>query len=85
VAADEGEFGTVGRPSEAVADVLGSEIGYLLSGGTVERLEPEVVDVMVADGIDDGFAIGTEADRSRRRTLEIEKLGGLLGVEGGKG
>ena len=85
MAADEGEFGTVGRPGEAVADVLGSEIGYLLSGGTVERLEPEVVDVMLADGIYDGFAIGTKADRSRRRTLEIEKLGGLLGVEGGKG
>jgi len=71
VAANEGQFAAVGRPSKAISDVFGLEVCKLFSGRAVKRLEPEVIDVTVAGGVDDCFAVGTEADGSRRRALAV--------------
>ena len=63
VATDEAEFTAVEGPMK-VAYFFRLEIGDLLAGGTVERLEPEVEDSTVANWIDGRFAVAGKANRS---------------------
>src|SRR5580700_1121038 len=63
VAADDGELFAVEGEVE-VADDLGFKIGQLLAGRSIEILEPKIVGVAAAYGIDDPFAVGAESDRT---------------------
>jgi hypothetical protein len=62
VAADHTQLAAVERPVK-VTDVFRFEVGDLLSWRTVEWLEPEVINVLVTERINDSLAIGCEADR----------------------
>lgn len=88
VAADDGELFAVEGEIE-VADELGFEIGQLLTGRSVEILQPEIVGLAVAYGIDDPFAVGAESDRPdgeaeiklRAKSFKFETARGLVGIE----
>src|SRR5580658_5687533 len=75
VAADEAKFLAVERPVK-VPNVFRFEVGDLLSRRTIEGLKPEIVYVLVADRIDDGFAILGEMDIAtlRDRALQVYKF-----------
>jgi hypothetical protein len=79
VTADYCQLAAVGRPTEVVAYVLGFEVGDLLSRGAVEILLPEIVDVAVANGVDNRLALGGEADRTVVLALELDQLLRLAG------
>ena len=79
VATNQSQLRSVKRPVE-VDDVLGLEICDLLAGRAVEGLLPEIVGVAVTEGIGDGPAVGSEADRPATRALEVESLHRLFGI-----
>ena len=89
VAADDGKSFAIEGEVE-VADEFGFEVGDLLTGRSVEILEPEIVGLAVAFGIDDPFAVGAENDRTdgvaelklHPRPFEFQVARGLAGVEG---
>ena len=63
VAAEHGEFAAVEGPVDLV-DAFGFEVGDLLARGAIERLEPEIIGVLVTEGIHHGFAVVRKADRA---------------------
>lgn len=65
VASDHPQLVTVERPVK-VCDSFRLEVRDLLARRTVERLEPEVFCILVAESINDRFAIMAEADRPER-------------------
>jgi hypothetical protein len=68
MAANDGELFAVEGIVE-VADELGFEISQLLSGRSIEILQPEIVGV-AAYGMDNPFAVGAESDRSDGAVIE---------------
>lgn len=56
VAADDGELFAIEGEVE-VADEFGFEIGELLAGRAVERLQPEIVGIPITDGIDNALSV----------------------------
>lgn len=73
MAADHAQLGAVERPAK-VGDLFRFEVGDLLSRRTVERLEPEVIGILVTEGINDSFAIVGEADRPPAWALQVVKF-----------
>src|ERR1035438_8220442 len=73
VAADQPQLAAVERPVK-LRDVFRLEVGDLLSRRTVERLEPEVISVLVRERINDSFAIRGEADSPLDRALRVQKF-----------
>jgi hypothetical protein len=80
VAADEAELLAVKRPEE-VAEAFRLEIGDLLSRRAVERLQPEVIGILVAEGVEYSFAIGGKASRPRLGALQFQELGVLRRID----
>jgi hypothetical protein len=86
VAADHAQLAAIERPVK-VGDLFGCEVGELLSRRTVERLKPEVIDVLVTELIDHSFAIMSEADSPKgwNRTLQFHKFGVLRRIDRDQG
>jgi hypothetical protein len=64
VAADQAQLAAVERPVKVV-DFFRFEVGDLFSRRAVERLQPEVIRLLVMKGIDYTFAVMSETDKSR--------------------
>src|SRR5579863_4260699 len=81
--ANHTHLAAVERPVK-IRDVFRLEIGELLPRRTVERLEPEVIGVLVSDRIDHSFAIMGKVDfsPSRNRALQIHKSRVLGRIDG---
>src|SRR5215471_20334842 len=69
VTADEAQLPAIKRPVK-VSDALRSETGKLLSRRPVKRLLPQIVGILVAEGISYRFAIRREANTSLARMLQ---------------
>ncbi len=54
--------------------MFGSEISNLPALGAVQRLQPQVVHTIVADGIDDSLSVACEPQQPESRTLEFHQL-----------
>src|ERR1700723_171175 len=63
-AAEDGEGFAVGGPGEAAAALFGSELGDVVAGAAVDRLEPDVVDAVFADGVGERLAGRGEKGRA---------------------
>ena len=55
-----------------IVDALGGEISDLLSLRAVERLQPEIIDSIVARRIDHRFAVMAKAYKPEAQPLEIQ-------------
>ena len=80
MATDDTQFSAVERPVK-IPDVFRCEVGNLLSRRTVQRLKPEVIRVLVADGINYRIASLSESRNPLDWALQIEKLGILWRVD----
>src|SRR5271166_6440182 len=88
MAANDGEMFAVEGEVE-VANEFGLEVSELLAGRSVKILQPEIVGLAVAYGIDDPFAVSTESDRPdgvakselHAGPFEFEKTRGLVGIQ----
>ncbi len=82
VRADHAEGLAVGRPM-ICPDQFGGEIGDLVASGAIERLEPEILDAVLANDINQGLPVRSEGQTTAQAGIRIEKLGLRLraGVE----
>src|ERR1700720_4067639 len=78
-AAEDGEGFAVGGPGEAAAALFGSEPGDVVAGAAVDRLEPDVVDAVFADGVGERFAVGREMDAAGEVRVGRNQLACALG------
>ena len=60
--AGDGQGLSIGRPLK-LGDVLGSEVSYLVSRRTIERLLKNVIHALIANDVGYGFSIGSEGQR----------------------
>src|SRR5579871_6669 len=65
-----------------IVDALGLEIGDVAAFGSIQRLQPEIIDSILTSRIDDRSAVYTEAQNSKSRTFKIEDLRILPGFCG---
>lgn len=88
MAADDGELLAVEGPVE-IADEFGLKVGDCFSWRTGEVLEPEIIDITVAHGVDNAFAVAGQADwrvtQARKglhtRPFEFHESRRLAGIE----
>src|ERR1700691_251719 len=71
VTANYGQLLAIKRPVK-VPDAFGGEIGNVPAFGTVERLQPQIVDTLVAGGVNHGFAIMAEAYQPEPEALKFK-------------
>ena len=72
MASEQSEVFSVGRPVEC-EDLFGTEFGDLVTGGTVEWLNPDVVHAVLANGIGDSIAIGGELRARGDLRIDIDE------------
>jgi hypothetical protein len=72
VAANHTQLATVEGPVK-VHDAFRFEVGDLLSRRAIERLEPEIIGVLVTESINDSFAIMGETDKPSW-VLQVQKF-----------
>src|SRR5579872_3983734 len=76
VATDDGELLTVIRVVE-IADEFGLEVGELLSRRTIQMLQPEVIGLPVANGVNDARAVAAEQDGTVAKHIGVLDAGTL--------
>src|SRR5690349_9142021 len=88
VAADDGELLAIIGVVE-IADEFRLEVGELLSGRTIQMLQPQIVGLPFTNGVNDAGAVALEQDGAVAQhigilsagALEIQKADGLAEIE----
>ena len=78
-AAKDGEGFAVGGPGEAAAALVGGEFGDVVAGAAFDRLDPDVVNSVFADGVSEEFAVGGEVHAAGNVRIGRDHLVRALG------